>query len=441
MYTWNPVYNLILEVKKQYQEKFGDIDYSIHAVKDKNNITKEITCLEKWISDLGVQKHINLIEPLQINQLGTILLIRYGRYSDVFGGENEITNENFWDIFDGFYKECRSVVIDVESEVIVLSPFKKFRNLNEGEENSLEIIIDKIKNAKSLEFTNKLDGSMQSARVYNDQVIMSGSQSIDMNNSWRLKDGYEILVRQSNYVDMLKDNQTYTFIFEYITLKDAHVVNYKKEEEGLYLLGMRNVCTGEQLSYNQVKGYAEKYNVKMTQIFDKTFNEVLNDTKKYKSYEMEGYVMNIDGHLVKIKCDDYVQIHRILSNVSSINLVIKHIADNTFDDLISKVPESYKWRVMKVANLVLNYIKNTDIEVNNYFELAPKNNKKDFMIWIEQNVPKEIRGYVRCKYLDKEFSYIKNGNEQSPSYKKLKEMGIDENYSAIFTSEEFGYAS
>lgn len=441
MYTWNPVYNFVLEIKKLYQDKFGDIDYSIHSIKDKNNMTKELTCLEKWVGDLQVQKYIDLIEPLQINQLGNMLLIRYGRYSDVFGGENEITNNNFWDIYDGFYKECRSVVIDVKSEEIVLSPFKKFRNLNECEENNIEIITEKIKNAKSLEITNKLDGSMQSARVYHDNIIMSGSQAIDMNNSWRLRDGQGILMCQPNYVHMLKENQEYTFIFEYITLKDAHVVNYKQEDEGLYLLGMRNVYTGEQLSYAQVKTYADIYNVKMTQIFDKTFDEILNDVDKYKSHEMEGYVINIDGHLVKIKCDDYVQIHKILSNISSINLIIKHIADNTFDDLISKVPESYHWRVMKVANLVLTYIKNTEVEVNTWFKVAPKENKKDFMIYIEQNVPRELRGYVRCKYLGKEFNYIKNGNEQNPSYKKLKEMGIDDNYSAIFNSEEFGYAS
>lgn len=441
MYTWNPVYNFVLEVKKQYQEKFGNIGYSIHSIKDKNNYTKELTCLEKWVNDLGIQKYIDIIEPLQINQLGTKLLIRYGRYSDVFGGENEITNDNFWDIYDGFYKECRSVVIDVKAEEIVLSPFKKFRNLNECEENNIEIITEKIKNAKSLEITNKLDGSMQSARVYHDNIIMSGSQAIDMNNSWRLRDGQGILMCQQNYVYMLKENQEYTFIFEYITLKDAHVVNYKQEDEGLYLLGMRNAYTGEQLSYKQVKEYADKYNIKMTQIFDKTFDEVLSDINKYKSYEMEGYVLNIDGHLIKIKCDDYVQIHRILSNISSINLIIKHIADNTFDDLISKVPESYQWRVMKVANLVLAYIKNTDVEVNTYYKVAPKNNKNEFMIWIDQNVPYEIRGYVRNKYLGKEFNYIKGGNAQSPSYKKLKEMGIDENYSAIFVSEEYGNAS
>jgi hypothetical protein len=264
---------------------------------------------------------------------------------------------------------------------------------------------------------------------------MSGSQSIDINNSWRLKDGYNILMSQNNYIEMIKNNPNYTFIFEYISLKDAHVVNYVKEDEGLYLLGMRNVFTGKQLSYGEVKKYADKYNIKTIQLFNKTFSEIIKDTKIYKSYEMEGYVLNIDGHFVKIKTDDYVQIHRILSNISSINLIIKHIADNTFDDLVSKVPESYKWRIMKVANIVFDYIKNTDNIINQYFIEAPKNNIKDFMIWVDSNIPKELNGYVKNKYLGKGYNLIKSGNENSPKYKKLKDMGID-NYSEIFIKEE-----
>lgn len=435
MYTWNPVYNFVIEVKQKYIEKFNTISYDIYQYIDENKNKQEMTCLEQWIIDLNLKEHKDIISSLQLNQSNNLLLIRYGRYSDVFGGENEITNDNFWDLYNGFYKECRSVVIDIKNNTIVLSPFRKFRNLDECEENSLENIAEKINNAKSIEITDKLDGSMQSARFYNNEIIMSGSQAVDKDNSWRLQDGYNMLISQTNYVTMIKDNPKYTFIFEYITLKDAHVVNYKKEDEGLYLLGMRNVYTGEQLSYNEVKKYADQYNIKMTKIFDKTFDEVMEDTKKYKSHEKEGYVLNINGHFVKIKCDDYVQIHKILSNISSINLIIKHIADNTFDDLISKVPESYKWRVMKVAKVVLDYIKNTDNEVNNYFSQAPKNTRKDFMIWVDQNVPKEINGYVKNKYLGKKYNYIKSGNENSPRYKMLKEMGVTENYSELFVNE------
>ena len=334
------------------------------------------------------------------------------------------------------------------------------------------MIIEKIKNAKCVEISDKMDGSMQSARWYNNEIIMSGSQSIDKEQSWRLADGYNMLINDKQCVKMIIAHSEYTYIFEYISLKDAHVVNYTKEQEGLYLLGMRNIYTGGQLSYKKVKEYAEHFNVKMedeagqdakvlavptnkgqlsykkvkeyaehfnvkvTKLFDKTFDEIMADVDKYKSHEKEGYVMNIDGHYVKIKTNDYVQIHKVLSNISSINLIIKAIADDTFDDLISKVPDSYRWRVDRVAKLVLNYIETTKAQVNYWFTQAPKYNIKEFMIWIDKNVPVEYRGYIRNKYLGKENNYIKSGNSRCPSYKKLKDMGINENYSAIFVQEE-----
>ena len=435
-FTWNPVFNLVIKIKRDYISKHNDIDYNTYTYIDCNKTKKTITCLEHWVMDLNNKEYNDILSPLQINQLGKLLLIRYGRYSDVFNGENDVTNENFWDIYDGFYKECRSIVIDVDNEEIILSPFKKFRNLNEGEENNIENITEKIKTAECVEITNKLDGSMQSARYYDHKITMSGSQAIDHSTSWRLQDGYSLLMSQPNYIKMLEDFSDYTFIFEYISLKDAHVVNYKKEDEGLYVIGMRNVYTGNQLSYNKVKNIVNKYDVKMTEIFNKTFDEVMEDSKTLSSDKMEGYVLNVDGHLVKIKCDDYVQIHRVLSKISSINLIIESIAENRFDDLVSKVPETYRWRINKVAKLVLDYIKDTDVKVNGFFNLAPKTSKKDFMIWIDANVPIVFRGYVRNKYLNKNINYLKGGNEKCPSYKKLKDMGIDENYSAIFADKE-----
>ena len=191
----------------------------------------------------------------------------------------------FWDMFDGFYQECRSLVINLEKEEIVLSPFKKFRNLGECEENGLDNIKRKIDVAKSIEITDKLDGSMQSARYYNGEIVMSGSQSLSLSDSWRLTDGYKMLTDNSDYVRMLKNNSDYTFIFEYISLQDAHVVLYDKSQEGLYLIGIRNVIDGEQYSYKDVLDIANYYGVKTTKLYDKTLDEVMSELDKYKAHE------------------------------------------------------------------------------------------------------------------------------------------------------------
>lgn len=71
------------------------------------------------------------------------------------------------------------MVINLKTEEIVIAPFKKFRNLNECPENDIKVVTEEIKNAKTVEITNKLDGSMQCVRWYNGEIFMSGSQAIN----------------------------------------------------------------------------------------------------------------------------------------------------------------------------------------------------------------------------------------------------------------------
>jgi T4 RnlA family RNA ligase len=342
------------------------------------------------------------------------LLIRYG-LAEMQAG--------MWDDPNSIYRECRSIVIDLLNDAIIVAPFRKFFNLDEVEENKLANVMREIANAKFVEYTDKKDGSMQSARWYNGEIKMYGSMALKAEDSWRLADGYKML--DYNYIKMLTENNDYTFIFEYISQADSHVVKYKKEEEGLYLIGVRDMDTGKELTYNQIQAIANDYNVPMVSIENTTIEQILIDCKKYKSHEKEGWVINIDGnHKIKLKCDSYVQLHRILDYVSSINVIIKNIADNTFDDLKSKVPDAYQQRVMDIANQVFAYIENMNKNTEYYYNLAPKEDKKQFMIWVDESVPKELKGYLRQKYMGQSFNVLASGKGSSTSYKKAKDIGL-----------------
>lgn len=416
--SWNPVLNKFIEIKQAFIEKYGkDILFDYNPNKE--------SCLEYWVRKLNNKDYMELIKPLQLTEYKDFLLVRYANFTSLFNEGADRTFDDFWKIYDGFYMECRSVTLNIKKDELVLTPFRKFRNLNECEENSLENIREMIKNAQSVEISNKLDGSMQSARYYNGQIIMSGSQSLNPDNSWRLKDGYRMLKENSVYSRMLKDFPNYTFIFEYISLKDAHVVKYKKEQEGLYLIGIRDTDTGYEHSYANILRIASKYNIPTTEVFNTTLDEVINNLDKKKSDEAEGFVLNIDGYKVKIKYDDYVLMHRLLGTISSSNVIIKSIADGNFDDLLSKVPNSYKDRVMKIAQTVFDYVNNTEKEAEFLYQEALNysfGDKKEFMCWVNKNVPKEIMHYVRCKYDGTKYNIL---NPRPLQYKKLNEMGID----------------
>ena len=99
--------------------------------------------------------------------------------------------------------------------------------------------------------------------------------------------------------------------------------------------------------------------------------------------------------------------------------------------MIAKGPKAYKDRVLKAARYVYDYANRTNAEVDAMFEAAPKNDKKEFMIWVNENVRKEIQGFVRCKYYGKKYHVLK----KSHGYLKLKDMGITE-YKGVFENEE-----
>lgn len=435
---WNPVLNKVIEIKNEYKKRFGYISYYY-----KDGYTSESqTCVERWIEYLnGIEpfnqykEYEDIFSCLEMNQYDTFVLIRYARYSNVYDGEAEVSGEDFWDRYDRFYRECRSIVIDVKNECLVLTPFQKFFNINELEETSYDNVKDRINKATCIEFTDKLDGSMQSARWYDNKIVMSGSQAINPLNSWRLEDGYRMINSLPGYKDMLKHCPMCTFIFEYISLKDTHVVKYKKEQEGLYLIGIRDTSTGIEMPYNIVINVAKAYHIPTTKLFDKKLDEIMSELDDKKSDEAEGFVVNIDGFKVKIKYNDYTYIHKALSKLSSINLVIRSIADDKYDDLLSKLPIAYHKNVKKVSNIVFNYIKETRNKIREYYNAAPKNSKKDFMLHVDRNVPKQYKGYCRDMYYGKDFNVIKSHEEtQCPHYKKLKDMGV-ENYNELFLED------
>ena len=432
--SWNPVLNKFIEIKTEYVKVFGYITYDY-----KDGYTNESeTCLERWVRELNsvsksdkYKEYEDIISCLELNQHGSLLLFRYARYSNIYDGEVENSGEDFWDRYNGFYRECRSVVIDVESDRLVLTPFKKFFNVNELEETNVEIINKRIEMASEVEISDKLDGSMQSACWYNGRIVMAGSQAINPDNSWRLTDGYRMIKSNPGYERMLKDHPYHTFIFEYISLADAHVVKYTKDQEGLYLIGIRNAGTGYEYPYDIVIKTANEYNIPTTKVLNKTFDQVMNELDDKSSDEAEGFVINIDDYKVKVKYNDYVHIHRALSKLSSINLIIRSIADDIYDDLLSKLPMAYHDNVKKVAEIVVKYVKATEDKIQKYYDAAPKENQKQFMLYISQNVPKTYQAYCRAKYLNKPYNVLKSGNEKQPKYKKLKEMGV-EDYSSIF---------
>lgn len=258
MASWNPVLQLVTEIKRKYVASFGLDTYDFKT----------------WIAKLGKQEYHDIFDCLHINQKNEFMLIRYDLTE---------VQQQMWEDPNSIYRECRSVVIDVKREELVLTPFRKFFNLNEVEENQLERIAEKFRSAQTVEVANKLDGSMQNARWYDGQLFVAGSMALDARDSWRLVEGYSMLTE--SYIRLIQSRPDLTFIFEYISKKDAHVVVYEEKNEGMHLIGARSVETGEHLPYYKLIDLASAYEIKVVDLERKTLEQLLVDMKQMKSNE------------------------------------------------------------------------------------------------------------------------------------------------------------
>ena len=211
-----------------------------------------------------------------INENNHLLLLKYNLYeNDIYINPSSI------------YREARSLVIDLNLNNIVLCPYKKFFNINEIPETNLSLIQEQIKKADLIEISNKLDGSMQNIRWYNNQLIVAGSSALDVNKSIHLQETQKMLT--DRHKQLCINNNDYTFIFELISDKDRHIVNYNKNN--LYLIGARNVYNGKTLTYKEIIDLGKKYEIDTVNLELLTLDECLSNQNKFKAKDKEGWVI------------------------------------------------------------------------------------------------------------------------------------------------------
>lgn len=389
--SWNKVLDFVITVKRDYEKLTGK----------KPEITNG--CLLNWAKTSNRE---DITDSLYINQLGSRVLIKY---------KNQFNVD--WEFDDGFYRECRGVVIDLETEELILTPYSKFFNLGERDGWGMQDVLSRIENAKSIEFSDKLDGSMQSYRILpNGEFINAGSMSLD---SDRTRRGKYYFFDDSKYSKMCTDYPWYTFIFELIDPEiDPHVIIYPKSKYGLWLTGIRDVRTGHELSYHEVRKIADNYNItKVPEIINTTLPEFLKTIDKVDGSKKEGVVLKIDDFRVKIKYPEFLNLRGIVHSTSS-DQIMQVIANNTYDDYISNIPQAYHARVEKVKDEIMSKIDFIWEKMNNIYENDIKKSNLPFP---------ELMKYVVSKYKPIFLSglfikYIKTGKE--PDFREyLKRPG------------------
>jgi RNA ligase len=175
---------------------------------------------------------------------------------------------------------------------------------------------------------------------------------------------------------------SFTPIFEWCSRQQRIVIDYP--EDKLVLLAMRDNFTGEYLNRKGLVAVGKVWNIPVVNVLDVTdpvpSQEELVTMIRNMS-DMEGVVVQFaDGHMVKIKADTYVALHRAKSLLENERDVVGLVLDEKVDDLLSLLPAYDRARLRNFDVHVWHDIWCFKSQVNKVLEASINMPRKEFAL-------------------------------------------------------------
>ncbi len=271
--------------------------------------------------------------------------------------------ENKW---DNITKSCRGLILDKDGNVIAKS-FDKFFNL---EEHSAEEIPN-----EDYEVYEKLDGSLGILFWYQGKWILASKGSFVSEQALK---GKQILNSKYTVEPIPKG---YTTLFEIIYPENRIVCNYG-DDEVLVVLSMISNATGKELDYDSLLKINEETGLPVVKKYDGI--EDYKTIKSLISKDREGYVVRFrNGFRVKIKGEEYVRLHRILTGFSNVD-IWEYLKDNkNLDELLDRVPDEFD-----------SWVRNTIKDIKKEYEKLDNEYKWIFKVLMRSPQSETKKGFA-----------------------------------------------
>lgn len=282
--------------------------------------------LNKYYEDELVQKQVHPTLPLTI----------WNYTPKVQYGEGN-TQYKFW---DDVTKQCRGLVTDNEGNVVA-RPFKKFFNIEENQHTPTE----------QFDVYEKMDGSLGILFNYKGEWVLATRGSFTSDQSVK---GTELLQKY----DYQRLNPDYTYLFEIIYPENRIVCTYDFED--LVLLGMIHTESGDEVNIHS----GNNEDVRFKNLLN---NLGFNIVRKYDgisdytylkhaiSDNREGFVVRFsNGDRMKIKGEEYLRLHKIMTNLSTTGVWEVLSSGGKMEDYLKDVPDEFYKKVKQYVS-TLNY--------------------------------------------------------------------------------------
>lgn len=231
----------------------------------------------------------------------------------------------------------RGHMFNKETKEPIANPLPKFFNHNE-EVGGL-FLDSKLEDF--LYATKKEDGSMGFTYVYDGKIYwatrgsFASTQSQEAQKIWNEFHGVHINDELQGFIE------EHTLIAEIISPETRVVVDYGGARK-LVLLAVRNIKTGEELSYSELEELGAKLNMEVVKKFSGYSLYGMLELSKTLNVNEEGWILHYKGgQRAKVKGTAYLEAHRVLYGLSE-KAKMAAWRDAKVEDIMKTVPEEFQ---------------------------------------------------------------------------------------------------
>jgi len=275
---------------------------------------------------------------------------------------------------------ARGLILDLEAEVVVATPFVKFFNYGEIESGSFSVI------EQLFTVTEKVDGSLGIMFFYDGEWRISTAGGFDSEQAhWAMK-------WMKMFMPLDKIDKTNTYLFEIIYPTNKIVVQY--DYEGLVLLGIID-SYGLEYDVDQLSREASYLNTRCAKIYD--FDDMDSILKKAEVLDLseEGYVIRFkSGIRLKIKGDEYVRVHKIISHATPLAIWDTMLRGDGLNEVRKEMPEEMQKDFDIIVSIFESKLAAFIAEVEDLTENMKSKSDKELGLFMQQH----REAFTSCKF-------------------------------------------
>lgn len=224
-------------------------------------------------------------------------------------------------------RECRGLTFCSDTGRILARKFHKFFNVNQVDETQ----------------SHRIDWNADHTILIKEDGSMITPVEVSGTIQWHTKMGDTDVAKLA--VDFVDSHPQYnelaynlisknlTGLFEFCSRKQKIVIDY--EVEKLVLLAVRDNHTGRYLSRAECQELLVGLDIPLVEQIPGSVRDVnvfLEHVRQLKG--VEGYIIRFDnGHMVKIKADEYLQLHNIVDQMQLEKNVLQLVFSGELDDV------------------------------------------------------------------------------------------------------------